>query len=112
MDDRQTPERPAPSLLQDVLCHAVGRLTDRARYFPGTIPNSSPFEVRGTPTGTCDFGQGRYRDTWLHNQLKSWPGLKKCDRRTMLPVSYPGLEQGPPRAAASTPSSTCRKSLF
>ena len=76
----RTPERPAPSLLQGVLKHAVGRLFDRARYFPGTFPIASPFEDRGTPTGTCDFGQARYRTAGIHNQLKSRVALKKIRR--------------------------------
>src|SRR5690606_41527351 len=47
MDDRQTPERPAPSLLQDVLDDAAGHLTDRVRYSPGTVPITSPFRGSG-----------------------------------------------------------------
>ena len=58
----------------------VAEAYGRARYFPGTVPISSPYEGRGTPTGTCDFGQARYRTAGIHNQLKSRVALKKIRR--------------------------------
>ena len=80
-------------MLQGVLKHAVGRLFDRARYFPGTFPIASPFEDRGTPTGTCDFGQARYKNIGCNNQLKMAFGLKKLAERTMVRRLYPQVER-------------------
>ena len=54
---------------------------------------SSPFEGRGTPTGTCDFGQARYREIVFHNQLKSAAALKKIACQTMLRPLYPEIER-------------------
>ena len=51
------PERPAPSLLQDVLGYAAGRSSDRVRYSPGTVPNSRHSEVGGRPQARATLGK-------------------------------------------------------
>ena len=50
------------------------------------VPSRLPrhFEGRGTPTGTCDFGQARYKKVDRHNQPKIAWRLQIDPCRTML----------------------------
>src|SRR4051794_37260248 len=66
---RPRPKKPAPSLLQgvrDLRCSLRPRPGVNRTYRPGCLA----FESRGTPTGTCDFGQPRYEGFAFLIQVK------------------------------------------